>query len=234
ASAEALAGAGARATAKSSIKRGTVMRVVVALALSWLIAGCAASPAPPAGGLLIANVMIASPEREALYGPTSVRIAAGRIVEIGPELRAGEGATVIEGEGRILSPGLIDSHVHLGETPGVPFGAEEAHPELGAAWRAQAPRSFLYHGFTTLIDVASSSARVAAWNAASEAPQVHFCGPAPVMDGYPTNFMPAPARYEIVPSFVMNADQTPPEGVDGAEHTPEAVVARIAADGAIC
>jgi hypothetical protein len=105
---------------------------------------------------------------------------------------------------------------------------------LAAAWTAQAPRSFLYHGFTTLIDLFSSGERVAAWNARRDAPHVHFCSGAPVLDGYPTNFMPAPQRYQIISTFVINSTQTAPEGIDPAAHTPDAVVARIAQDGAIC
>jgi imidazolonepropionase-like amidohydrolase len=192
------------------------MRSVIALALGWLLAACATAPTPPAGGLVITNVMIASPERNAAYGPTSVRIIDGRIVEIGASLRAGEGAAVIAGEGRYLSPGLIDSHVHLNDAPGLPFGAEETHPDLAAAWTAQAPRSFLYHGFTTLIDLFSSGERVAAWNTREDAPHVHFCGGAPVLDGYPTNFMPAPQRYQIISTFVINSTQTAPEGIEPA------------------
>ncbi len=210
------------------------MRIALGLVLSWLLAACATAPVTPSGSLVITDVMIASPERDAPYGPTSVRIIDGRIAEIGGPFRAGEGATMLDGAGRYLSPGLIDSHVHLNEIPGLPFGAEETHPDLAAAWTAQAPRSFLYHGFTTLIDLFSSGERVAAWNARTDAPHVHFCGGAPVMDGYPTNFMPAPQRYEIISTFVINSTQTAPEGIDPAAHTPDAVVERIAQDGAIC
>jgi hypothetical protein len=54
--------------------------------------------------------------------------------------------------------------------------------------------------------------------------------------GYPMNFEPPPARYEEMPYFIVErgADSTLPAGVEAVVHTPEAVVARMKADGAIC
>ena len=39
---------------------------------------------------------------------------AGKIAQVGPELTAPEGATVIDAEGRLLTPGCIDAHCHIG------------------------------------------------------------------------------------------------------------------------
>ncbi|MER7174760.1 amidohydrolase family protein [Streptomyces mesophilus] len=44
--------------------------------------------------------------------PTDVRIAAGRIEETGPGLTAPESAEVFDGEGRVLLPGLVETHLH--------------------------------------------------------------------------------------------------------------------------
>src|SRR5688500_12998902 len=41
-----------------------------------------------------------------------IGIADGRIAEIGQDLQA-EGAEVIEGEGRVVVPGLVEAHIHL-------------------------------------------------------------------------------------------------------------------------
>jgi imidazolonepropionase-like amidohydrolase len=67
---------------------------------------------------------------------------------------------------------------------------------------------------------------------------VFRCGAAPVLDGYPTVFAPAPARYEMMPDYIFepaNAERHPlPAGADASAQTPEAVVRRIAASGAHC
>ncbi|WP_199547732.1 amidohydrolase family protein [Streptomyces sp. N35] len=44
--------------------------------------------------------------------PTDVRIGAGRIAETGPGLTAPEGTEVLDGEGRVLLPGLVETHLH--------------------------------------------------------------------------------------------------------------------------
>ena len=47
----------------------------------------------------------------------TILINRNKIVEFGPEIRVPEGATVIDAEGRIITPGLIDAHTHLGILP---------------------------------------------------------------------------------------------------------------------
>jgi imidazolonepropionase-like amidohydrolase len=224
--------------------RAFAARMAIVSACSMLAIACDASQetaeTPAAAGaepgIVIRDVMLASPERDAAYGPVSVRIVGGRIERIGAKLPASASDTVIDGTGRYLAPGLIDSHVHLGDVPG--FRAEdfEAHPEAADAAQEQTPRSYLFHGFTTVVDLASNSAAIAAWNAEDVRPQAYFCGAAPVQDGYPTNFAPAPQRYALMPDYLHDPATSAalPEGDDAALHTPEAVVARIADSGAVC
>jgi imidazolonepropionase-like amidohydrolase len=61
---------------------------------------------------------------------------------------------------------------------------------------------------------------------------------APVVDGYPLVFIDKNIRHEIFKDWIYepaNASAHPlPTGADAADHTPEAVVARIAASGALC
>jgi hypothetical protein len=90
----------------------------------------------------------------------SVLIESGRIVSV--ERRNGAkkpaGATVVSGEGQFLIPGLIDSHVHLASIPGmspeVSFGQAEGKPAMIKGYFKQLPRSYLYFGYTTLVDLA--------------------------------------------------------------------------------
>ena len=190
----------------------------------------------PAPGIFIRDVMLASPERDAAHGPVSVRIAGDRIGEIGEDLHPGADDTVIEGSGRYLAPGLIDSHVHLADIPGFRPEDVEAHAAAAAAALAQTPRAYLFHGFTSVIDLAGRSEAIGAWNAQDLHPHAYYCGAAPVQDGYPTNYVPAPQRYELVPDYLYYpaGGAALPIGAEAAEHTPQAVVARIAGDGAIC
>jgi hypothetical protein len=54
------------------------------------------------------------------------------------------------------------------------------------------------------------------------------------MDGYPMNFDPKPPRYRDFPYMLIEPGMRAPEGIDPAMLTPQAVVARMKSDGAIC
>jgi len=60
------------------------------------------------------------------------------------------GATVIEGAGRVLSPGFIDLHAHL--TMAAPREDERMHPWVIGALAGDMARFYLDRGFTTVRD----------------------------------------------------------------------------------
>jgi len=195
-----------------------------------------------ASDLRIDHVTIVSPERARPMRDATVYIHDDRIVSISARAPSGSARKpasaleVIDGKGLYLTPGLIDSHVHTSSVPGFTFPQQQDHPELARAALEQIPRSYLYFGFTTLIDLISAPEQIAAWNAHDPHPDLYFCGGAPVVDGYPMNWPPKPERYRQFPyMLVQRGDEaTAPEGIDASAHTPEAVTARMKADGAIC
>ena len=72
----------------------------------------------------------------------------------------------IDGTGKFLVPGLIDSHVHATEVQGMLPHHMEKYPELTEEFNKQMPRSYLYHGFTTLINLGGiSEEQIASFNA---------------------------------------------------------------------
>ncbi len=197
--------------------------------VSCLLLVSCTNPAPRPG-LVISNVTVISPERAAPLEHAYVRIVDGRIEELGAErLR---GSSEIDGTGRYLIPGLIDSHVHLVLPPGfpAPMTAEQAaaHPEIVADALEQYPKSFLYFGFTTVIDLVGTAERTAQWNARELRPDAYFCGAAVTIDGR--------TRAVLYPyfSYGLPWDKRMDAVTDAAQQTPEAVVARMADDGAIC
>jgi imidazolonepropionase-like amidohydrolase len=206
----------------------------VALFLGAHGALCAAAAAQD---LWIDNVVIVSAERASPLHGANVYIHDGRIDKIACHHGKVEQriAQVIDGTGFYLVPGLIDSHVHLSEIPGMRPDQEQAHPDIAKATREQIPRSYLHFGFTTLVDLNSTPQAMAAFIAHGPHPDTYFCGAASLIDGYPTTFVPKPLRYDM-PYFLVEPDNEAslPPGVDAAAHTPEAVVKRMKADGAIC
>jgi imidazolonepropionase-like amidohydrolase len=204
----------------------------------WLVLAGALPGALLAADLQIEHVTIVSPERGTPIGDALVRVHDGRIVDIrkagGATAQSRRDAIVIDGSGLFLAPGLIDSHVHLGDIPGMRSDQEAEHPDIARAAWDQIPRSYLLYGFTTLIDLISTPQGMARWKSHDLAPDAYFCGGAALMDGYSMNYAPQPQRYEGWPYMIIEPGTQAPDGIDPAMHTPQAVVSRMKSDGAIC
>jgi imidazolonepropionase-like amidohydrolase len=71
---------------------------------------------------------------------------------------------VLNGTGQLLTPGLIDAHTHLSGVPGMTFEQRNANPSIVQAALAQIPKSYLYHGFTTVIDLNYDTQSIANMN----------------------------------------------------------------------
>jgi imidazolonepropionase-like amidohydrolase len=143
------------------------MRIAGLGLLALLLAGCATTgggkqaasqPAAPAlpGGSPDAESAVASTYRAWPGVPTvianvtifdgkggklengAVRFEGGKVVAIGQSVDTG-GATVIDGRGKWVTPGIIDIHSHLGNypSPGVPAhsdGNEATSPARPEVW----------------------------------------------------------------------------------------------------
>ncbi|HLU06092.1 MAG TPA: amidohydrolase family protein [Woeseiaceae bacterium] len=193
-----------------------------------------------AGDILIEDVTVVTPDLEQPLPHRHVLIRGERIAAVSVEpIEAAPDAQRIDGRGKFLTPGIMDSHVHVSHPPGLPPASDD--PLLDAlkeSFVRQQPRSYLYFGVTQILDTANSPEGIAAFEAQPMHPDVFRCGAAPALDGYPAVFAPAPARYEMMPDYIFepaNADRYPlPAGADASRHTPEAVVRGIAASGAHC
>lgn len=200
------------------------------------------SPCAGAAGksLLIENVTLLSPEQAQPLGNRHVLVREGRIAAVSDQpIAVPEGAQRLDGTGKFLTPGITDAHVHVSDAVGLPFAGED--PALAAMEKdffTQQPRSYLYFGVTQVLDTANRPDRVALFAAQKQHPDIYRCGVVPVVDGYPLVFMDKAVWPKVFNDYIFepaNAAKHPlPEGANPAEHTPEAVVARVAASGAIC
>jgi imidazolonepropionase-like amidohydrolase len=206
--------------------------------IRWFMLAVAVPGALSAADLQIEHVTIVSPERVSPMRDALVRVHDGRIVAISKAgaatAHSSTDTIAMDGSGLFLAPGLIDSHVHLGVIPGMTPEQEAKHPDIARAAREQIPRSFLLYGFTTLIDLISTPEEMARWKSHGLVPDTYFCGGAALMDGYSMNYAPKPQRYQVWPYMLIEAGTQAPDGIDPAIHTPQAVVSRMKADGAVC
>jgi imidazolonepropionase-like amidohydrolase len=206
--------------------------------IGWLLPAVVLPGALSAADLRIEHVTIVSPERVSPMRDAVVRVHDGRIIAIsragGATAQSSRDTISIDGSDLFLAPGLIDSHVHLGQIPGMTPEQEAQNPEIAKAARDQIPRSYLLYGFTTLIDLISTPQEMARWKSHDIVPDTYFCGGAALMDGYSMNYAPKPQRYQWWPYMLIEPGIQAPDGIDPAVHTPQAVVSRMKADGAIC
>ncbi len=185
--------------------------------------------APPAEPVLIEKVTVVSPEREAPLRDAFVLIEEGRIRSVGTKRPVvAKGVRVIDGRGRFLVPGLIDSHVHVGVPPGLSlqmlFSEDfaKSHGEMLAAYWRQLPRSYLYHGVTAVVDLASPPGSAERFRSAPLAPDLVSCAPLVVEGGYP-----APASAELLARVL-------PYVLPGEPEAAARLVQRVRQDGYRC
>ncbi len=108
------------------------------------------SQAALAGTVLIENVRIFNGV-DAQLSSGNLLVVDGVIQTISSEaIEAPEGATIVAGNNRILTPGFIDLHVHLGMHS--PPSFEREHATAVGARSVAAAKFFLDHGFTTIRD----------------------------------------------------------------------------------
>jgi len=188
----------------------------------------------------ITNVTIISPEKLEHIEKGSVLIDNGHIVSVERKKGAKKpaGARVVSGKGQFLIPGLIDSHVHLASIPGMSFDQSETKKEMFKHYFQQLPRSYLYYGYTTLVDLAVLDQQIMAdFRQAPLHPDLYDCGESlPLANGYPMSFAPAAVRFKMFPNFIYDPAQaaTIPAEYKPEDHTPAADVAKIKASGGIC
>jgi imidazolonepropionase-like amidohydrolase len=188
-------------------------------------------------GTVIKNVTVISPERTAALANAAVVIRDGRIAEVGTDLVAGAPAKQIDGRGGFLIPGLIDSHVHVGNMGPLDEDAIEKHPELLEAYRAQLPRSYLAFGFTTLFDLDLKEKTLAWFNASPIHPNFCSCGRGVrIVGGYMALKPPKDAAAADALNLVYEPEQAKhwPKNLNPDDYSPVHAVARAQEAGAIC
>jgi imidazolonepropionase-like amidohydrolase len=217
-----------------------IFAVVFCVSLFSVVAVADPASNQAASRTWITDVTIISPENLGHIGKGSVLIEDGRIVSVerNPGAKKPSGATVVSGEGQFLIPGLIDSHVHLASVSGMSFDQAESKSEMMKEYFKQLPRSYLYYGYTTLVDLAVLDHKVLEdFRQAPSHPDLYDCGESlPFANGYPMSFLPLATRFKLFPNFIYDPKQASsiPSAYKPEDHTPAADVARVKSSGGIC
>ena len=102
--------------------------------------------------MLVTNVRVFDGTSDKLTGKTNVLVENNLIKAISTNAKAGKDATVIDGGGRVLMPGLIEAHGHLALVSNpLEMANNRTWDYIGALMGVEAQR-YLMRGFTTLRD----------------------------------------------------------------------------------
>ena len=138
------------------------MKLLVSLIFINLSFVAYAQDTAPAQTLFV-NVNIFNGTDNRLYEDHSVLVEGNRIKSISSgDIAVSDGATIVDGKGRTLMPGLIESHVHLNLQHMIGgYGTMEDRDwqEIGAM-AAFTAHSLLMDGFTTVRDVGALQAGI--------------------------------------------------------------------------
>ena len=134
--------------------------LLAAMLITTATPGVAEESPPPQ--VLFTNINVFDGVNESLIANASVLVEGNLIKTVSTSTITAPGATVIDGDGRTLMPGLIESHVHLNMqhmVGGYDTFEHRDWQEVGAmaAFTAQ---SLLMDGFTTVRDVGALHAGI--------------------------------------------------------------------------
>jgi hypothetical protein len=112
------------------------------------------------------------------------------------------------------------------------------HEAMVESYLKQLPRSYLYYGYTTLVDlVAPFPQELDDFRHAPLHPDLYSCNPSiPIANGYPMVYAPPEMRFKLFPNFIYDPKQAAsiPAEYKPEDHTPAADVARVKNAGGIC
>jgi hypothetical protein len=218
-------------------QRGEPMSKTRAIAsILCLLSSLQGYAADAAKSWLIKDVTLISPERAAPLPHADVLIEDGSIARVGADLTA-PNAAHIDGRGRFLIPGLIDSHVHVDHLVGLDDEIIAADPQLLKDYHTQLPRSYLAFGFTSLVDLDFEPGMRGWYEAQPLRPRLYHCGPGiRIAAGYGTRKVTKDAKLTKIPNLVYEPAQAEnwPAMLDPRDYTPEKAVGRAVAIGATC
>ncbi len=130
----------------------TFSKLIGCMVLSMLLAVAAmAQEAKPVSTVLITNANILDTNKGKLAEDMSLLVEGNKIAKIAKSIPAPDGATVIDAGGRTITPGLIDTHVHLFWNVGE-MSLMYQSPEYIAALTLVEAKATLMRGYTSVRD----------------------------------------------------------------------------------
>jgi len=186
---------------------------------------------------LVKDAVLISGQSATPIADSWVRFSDGKITEVGTGPVEPAGDEIIEAEGRYLIPGLIDSHVHLYHATGLKRKYSDDFDSLYEEYMTQQPRSFLYYGFTSVVELNADAQTNARFKSAPIRPRLFHCGQGVILDnGFMSLEIPHGELDTTFPGYLVDHYRGE-RSIDNRErqlHSPEAAVRHVIAQGGRC
>lgn len=186
--------------------------------------------------LVIKNTTVISPQNQQQIDIKEnhwVAISGNRIVNVGSHSKIPNAKQVVDGAGKFLIPGLMDSHTHLKTMPGLNTSDKKAK-QMQQAFLARQGVNYLYYGITQVIDPSNTPQGMSAFHDSGLTPNAFFCGAMPVVNGYNAQGIEHEHLHYERPYYVaQETDPETPEVIKQA-HQAKQAVNRLSNDGAVC
>lgn len=140
----------------------------------------------------ITNVSVADVEQHRWLPDQTVTITNDLISDVRPadQVKVPANATIVDGEGKFLLPGLVDAHIHFSQTGGLytrpdaidlrKYKPYQEEIDWAHGHMEEVLRRYLQNGITTVIDVGTTVnflKQRASFKDASYAPSIYMSGP---------------------------------------------------------
>jgi imidazolonepropionase-like amidohydrolase len=165
--------------------------------------------------ILITNVKVWDGTSDKLKA-ADVLIEGDKFAEIKSGIKAPEGATVIDGHGGVLIPGLIDMHQHLMLWGGTTEGTYEYDAYAQGARAIKMAERLIEQGYTTIRDIGGNSLSISRLiqEGKLDGPRVYSSGPVISQTGGhgdwgPTNEGPGEGNYQTMTRNTHVVDGVP-------------------------
>ena len=208
------------------------MRFLLVLSLIVFYAPVAAAE----DRFVITNAVLISGQEAEPVADSWIRVSDGRITDTGSGTLEAADDLLIDAGGKYLIPGLIDSHVHLYHATGLKRKYSDDFERLYDEYMTQQPRSFLYYGFTTVVELNADSETNGRFEEAPLHPRLFHCGQGVVLsNGFMSLEVPPGKLEQAYPGYLVDHYRNGEVGDDdAAERGPSAAVDHVLAAGGRC
>ncbi|WP_448568115.1 amidohydrolase family protein [Thalassotalea ganghwensis] len=200
------------------------------------IGGLLAKPALAKFDLVIKNTTVISAinqQQVMIKEKAWVAVQGNRIVEIGTNEAIPQAKNTIDGSGKYLIPGLMDSHTHLKTMPGL-LKSDQHSASMQRAFLARQGSNYLYYGVTQVLDPSNTQEGINKFHQSGLSPNAFYCGAMPIFNGYNARGIEHKDLHHQRPYYI--AQEGDPETTTAIKeaHQVKTAVSRLAQDGAQC